>query len=50
VPLAALALALASIATPIAARDDRGMWAVLMANSHPTHPMGDPRRAEGRAE
>jgi hypothetical protein len=42
VPLSALALALAAIATPIAARDDRGMWAVLMANSHPTHPMGEP--------
>jgi hypothetical protein len=33
VPLSALALVLAAISTPIAARDDRGMWAVLMANS-----------------
>ncbi len=33
VPLCALALALAALATPLAARDDRGMWAVLMANS-----------------
>jgi hypothetical protein len=33
VPLSALALALAALAAPLAARDDRGMWAVLMANS-----------------
>ncbi len=42
VPLSALALALAAVATPIAARDDRGMWAVLMANSHPSQPLGEP--------
>jgi hypothetical protein len=47
VPLSALALALAAIATPIAARDDRGMWAVLMANSHATHPMGEPEAGQG---
>ena len=33
VPLSALALTLAALTTPLAARDDRGMWAVLMANS-----------------
>ena len=33
VPLSALALTLAALSTPLAARDDRGMWAVLMANS-----------------
>jgi hypothetical protein len=32
VPLSALALTLAALTTPLAARDDRGMWAVLMAN------------------
>jgi hypothetical protein len=37
VPLSALALALASMAAPLAAHDDRGMWAVLMANSEHTH-------------
>jgi hypothetical protein len=36
VPLSALALTLAALSAPLAARDDRGMWAVLMANS--THP------------
>ena len=38
VPLSALALTLAALSTPLAARDDRGMWAVLMANSHPPEP------------
>jgi hypothetical protein len=33
VPLSALALTLAALTTPLAARDDRGMWAVLIANS-----------------
>jgi hypothetical protein len=33
VPLSALALTLAALSTPLAARDDRGMWAVLMTNS-----------------
>jgi hypothetical protein len=33
VPLSALALVLAALSTPLAARDDRGMWSVLMANS-----------------
>jgi hypothetical protein len=33
VPLSALALALAALSAPLAAHDDRGMWAVLMANS-----------------
>jgi hypothetical protein len=33
VPLSALALTLAALSTPLAARDDRGMWAVLIANS-----------------
>jgi hypothetical protein len=33
VPLSALALTIAALSTPLAARDDRGMWAVLMANS-----------------
>jgi hypothetical protein len=33
VPLSALALTLAALTTPLAARDERGMWAVLMANS-----------------
>jgi hypothetical protein len=33
VPLSALALTLAALSTPLAARDDRGMWAALMANS-----------------
>jgi hypothetical protein len=47
VPLSALALALAAVCTPIAARDDRGMWAVLMANSHPTHPIGEPQAGQG---
>jgi hypothetical protein len=37
VPLSALALALASLAAPLASRDDRGMWAVLMANSERGH-------------
>jgi hypothetical protein len=42
VPLSALALTLAALSTPLAARDDRGMWAVLMANSHAPSPMGEP--------
>jgi hypothetical protein len=50
VPLSALALALAAISTPIASRDDRGMWAVLMANSHPNDPMTEAARAEGSPE
>jgi hypothetical protein len=37
VPLSALALALAAMAAPLAAHDDRGMWAVLMANSERSH-------------
>jgi hypothetical protein len=37
VPLSALALALAALSAPLAARDDRGMWAVLMANSERGH-------------
>ena len=48
VPLSALALTLAALSTPLAARDDRGMWAVLMTNSHaPSHPQAGP---EARAE
>jgi len=42
VPLSALALTLAALSAPLAARDDRGMWAVLMANSRPPEPMGEP--------
>jgi hypothetical protein len=42
VPLSALALTLAALSTPLAARDDRGMWAVLMAHSHPPEPLGEP--------
>jgi hypothetical protein len=42
VPLSALALTLASLSAPLAARDDRGMWAVLMANSRPREPIGEP--------
>jgi hypothetical protein len=47
VPLSALALTLAALSTPLAARDDRGMWAVLMANSDrpapvsPAEPIGE---------
>jgi hypothetical protein len=37
VPLSALALALAALSAPLAAHDDRGMWAVLMANSERSH-------------
>jgi hypothetical protein len=33
IPLSALALVLAALSAPLAAKDDRGMWAVLMANS-----------------
>lgn len=33
VPLAAMALVLAALSAPLAARDDRGMWAALMAES-----------------
>ena len=40
VPLSALALALAALSTPLAARDDRGMWAVLMANSRERSVLG----------
>jgi hypothetical protein len=42
VPLSALALTLAALSSPIAARDDRGMWAVLMASSGPSAPEGRP--------
>jgi hypothetical protein len=31
VPLAALAVTLAALTAPLAAKDDKGMWAVLMA-------------------
>jgi hypothetical protein len=31
VPLAALAVTLASLSAPLAAKDDKGMWAVLLA-------------------
>jgi hypothetical protein len=34
VPLSAMALALAALSAPLAARDDRGMWAALMAESN----------------
>jgi len=33
IPLSAMALALAALSAPLAARDDHGMWATLMANS-----------------
>jgi hypothetical protein len=33
VPLAAMALVLAALSAPLAACDDRGMWAALMAES-----------------
>lgn len=42
VPLSALALALAALSTPLAARDDRGMWAILTTHSHPSEPLGEP--------
>jgi hypothetical protein len=40
VPLSALALTLAALSTPLAARDDRGMWAILMAHSPRPAPPG----------
>ncbi len=42
VPLSALALTLAALSTPLAARDDRGMWAVLMAHSQRPVPPQEP--------
>ncbi len=42
VPLSALALTLAAFSTPLAARDDRGMWAVIIASSRPPDPLAKP--------
>jgi len=42
VPLSALALTLAALSTPLAARDDRGMWAMLLSHSPRPIPPGQP--------